>query len=775
MKKICFYLFLILVPSLAQAQIEFNPDGKYLISCLAAPTGGIVPGQEYPLMYNASATEDSSDALWIIKEEETGKYSIKNASTGKYISYSLVEAQKYVAMSDKLQGNNTLFTFYYQSTHSNIAYWTIQPVANMLQAFDKRSYNAVGPYNLQNANQNQLFAFKLKGGKYIEAPKQPEVPLPTNGIKKYLNSFTLNGMELAYDTGNRIHYFSIPLDQMDTDVTRMIAFANKSGYNYTVKINSQAIQSGTEYTFQKVTAGKTYSIQILNGNQTVATEKLIFTALPIVQLYTNGNFLSSDFSRGKLRVYEGEKELSGELLNAEMRYRGASATHYNKKAFAIKIRNENWESMDRSFFGLRNDNYWILDAAAIDASRIRNRVCTDIWNDFSSAPYHKDQEPGLINGTRGNFVEVFIDDAYWGLYCMTERIDRKQLKLKKYQEETETIRGVLYKSSQWSYPVMMGWIPREGPTPFYQIPEYDNNEEVWEKYEVKYPDMEGGEKIDWKPLFDAVSLAAQGSNRQLKDRITTDFDFPVWLDYYLFMEFILATDNHGKNAYFYTYNIEKERKLGIAPWDMDGVLGIRWNSQQINAKQDYSQWIENQENGQHYLFYRLKELNIGSFNDLLKKRYNQLRFSYFTKEDLIQRFTDYIEMFKITGAADREVERWNNANGIYLSFDKELTYLNKWISDRIDYLDQKWGPLEPPTAVDVVEINSLEVYPNPVRETLYVKNVMPSMPVWIYTETGVCIYQDITSTNSLSIDFSRYSQGRYFLKVGSEGKVVIKR
>ena len=41
-------------------------------------------------------------------------------------------------------------------------------------------------------------------------------------------------------------------------------------------------------------------------------------------------------------------------------------------------------------------------------------------------------------------MELFVGGRYWGLYCLTEKVDRKQLRLKKFVGDR--VRGVGYKS-----------------------------------------------------------------------------------------------------------------------------------------------------------------------------------------------------------------------------------------------------------------------------------------------------------------------------------------
>jgi hypothetical protein len=96
---------------------------------------------------------------------------------------------------------------------------------------------------------------------------------------------------------------------------------------------------------------------------------------------------------------------------------------------------------------MRSCSSWILDAMAIDRICMRNRVAFDIWNDFSRLPYDSGFE--RRNGTEGRFVEVYINDRYYGIYCMSDRINRNLLNLKKVSEDeggSITVRGVLYKS-----------------------------------------------------------------------------------------------------------------------------------------------------------------------------------------------------------------------------------------------------------------------------------------------------------------------------------------
>ena len=178
-------------------------------------------------------------------------------------------------------------------------------------------------------------------------------------------------------------------------------------------------------------------------------------SLPLVNVETNTSLLSKEkYIPGHIVICDHEMRTEGKLFasfDCKIRYRGASSLKYEKKSFAIKLLDSDGEDLDANIFGIRKENDWILDAMAIDRIRMRNRVCFDIWNEISRTPYPTDFDNR--NGTLGYFVEVYLNGEYHGLYCMTDKIDRKLLGLKKAKELSDGspyVRGVLYKGEAWT-------------------------------------------------------------------------------------------------------------------------------------------------------------------------------------------------------------------------------------------------------------------------------------------------------------------------------------
>lgn len=216
---------------------------------------------------------------------------------------------------------------------------------------------------------------------------------------------------------------------------------------------------------------------------------------------------------------------------------------------------------------------------------------------------------------------------------------------------------------------------------------YNNNlkQETWAGYEIKYPDWEK-QKIDWGPLWNAVNFVATTDDYVFDEEVKNYFDYPVVRDYFLFIELMLATDNHGKNMFFFNYDQKAQKcakMIGITPWDLDGTWGIRWD-----GSKSYAQNFTQYEHGTHTLFYRLFHSSKWNWFNDLKARYAELRTKQFSEESLTNRFLDYGNLFRESGADVREQNRWN---GYHTDILGDVDYIKQWIADRLEFLDKQYN------------------------------------------------------------------------------------
>ena len=379
-------------------------------------------------------------------------------------------------------------------------------------------------------------------------------------------------------------------------------------------------------------------------------------------IYLKGEF-GYDYQEGEITIVESNNSIK---YKANIKWHGGSTntSDKHKRNYKIKL------SEDASLLGLRSDNNWILDAGQADVFRLRNRIATELWNDMAHKPYYYDQEPNVLTGVRGKVVEVYLNDEYRGIYCLTEVMDRKELKLKKFDKKTGQIHGGLWKSESWGNSLMYDVIP------------YDNSKETWGSFEVKYPDLDDLETTDYSTLSDAITFVATSSDEDFSNYVHEYFDMPVIIDYYIFLHVLNAFDNTGKNIFWAVYDKEIDKKITLAIWDLDGTVGQKWIENATSPELE----VENNLN----LYVRLKKLNVDSFNEKVRERYYELRESILSTENLVNRYEYYYNLITDCGAVEREEEKWSgdsDIDGRTLNFKLEFNDIKNWIIGHMDFLD----------------------------------------------------------------------------------------
>lgn len=571
----------------------------------------------------------------------------------------------------------------------------------------------VGLYEGDDAGSSFVFtSADLRHAKYLQNKGIDfGLDVTPKAFAEAFDSLRINDKQLVYDGKGNAYFATLPEGMRNGgDYTAKVTYKLKTtnAEGYTLKVNGQEPDADGYVTFDNVDCETLYPIELTNASENVdLSANIRFTFLPIVELNCS-SVNSKAYTTGSLRVTDPASLGYDSLMIAAFKYRGASSSNYPKRSYAIKLRDENGNSVDRKLLGYRSDNNWILDAMYIDLACMRNRVATDLWNAFECKPYYADREKKVRTGTRGKFVEVILNGQWWGLYCITEKMDRKQLKLKKFVPASlsttgeNEVHGVLYKSNQWTYEVFMGHESNDDNDnkqviyPHKKVSDYKNilGQETWCEYEFKYPDYED-EAVEWRPLHDAANMVATSFILNI-DSVKSRFDYPMLRDYYLFIDLLLATDNHGKNLFWYAYDTQGPEgdKLSLAPWDLDGTFGQDWDGVITNTKDvtlDFDTYIKNYEHGQFAIFDLIKSRS--EWQQDLKNRYAELRIKGVISGDSIaNRFANYASLFEASLADQREQDMWSKT---YHSRHKDIqggaTYAESWIRRRVNWLDQKYG------------------------------------------------------------------------------------
>ena len=502
--------------------------------------------------------------------------------------------------------------------------------------------------------------------------------------------FTINGKNIIYDKQNDTYMACIPEDAFGKDYEAIILLDIASDWS---DLSIDGTQIAYSYTFKQVEGNKLYSIHARKGNKEINT-KITFTFLPLLVL--QGSF-GYDYALGSMSLYSPDAtEPTISLIKAKWRGGTTNTADKHKRNYKIKPLNFKGKGQDISLLGMREDNNWILDAGQIDLFRLRNRIATEIWNDFATKPYYASKEPKTKSGVAGKVVEVILNNEYRGIYSLTEAMDRKELKLKKYDDKNQEFHGHLWKVSSWD------------KAQFWEIDkDYDNTQETWYAFETKYPDIEDVNPTDYSPLYEAIDFVVNSNDETFKKEVGDYFDIPVLIDYQLFQETLKPVDNNGKNMYWGIYDVAKSKKLTLAIWDLDASVGQDWHCS-TPLHPDYL--LPNTDLGVKdgfNLYHRLSSLNVDNYNEKVASRYQELRKTYFSEENLISRYQGYYDMLVKSGAASREECQWSkdsDIGGYPLNFKSEIEYIKNWIINRLNYLDTNQFPI----STNISEIHQKE-------------------------------------------------------------------
>jgi len=485
-----------------------------------------------------------------------------------------------------------------------------------------------------------------------------------------------NGKNAAIDTLTNTWLLTVPRSVFGNDYLASVTLVDS-----VMQCMIDGVEVKDKYAFTNVQPGAIYHLWAVCGSDTV-NANIQFTHWPVIQIY--GFYLKNPYYWGTV-IYTHPDSLVQETISSRVRWAGSStaASDRKKHNFHLKFYNADGSKKNMSFFGLRSDFHWRLDAGQVDFARVRNRVAKDIWADFAHQPYYAAYEPKTVyNYVRGDFVEVFLNDEYMGIYSLNEHMDRQQLKLKKYDYATKSFHGGLWKPMKWTYVTLFRELPTITPT-----------KKNWDQFYVKYPNIDDVSPTNFQTLYDAGYFSTHATDTVFRDSVKYYFDIPVLRDYYLFTVLLQAPDNVGKNTYYACYDVATDKRLTMAIWDLDCTQGQYWSNvgsnyhhEHVGPEKDFMATALSS----HIVFNRLYNLDL-TFHGKATERYWELRGSTFNPDSILARYEAYFAEMRSCGADQREITRWSKGTdlgGRELNFDNELVYLRDWWTRHITYLDE---------------------------------------------------------------------------------------
>lgn len=481
----------------------------------------------------------------------------------------------------------------------------------------------------------------------------------------------INGVRAFADNGSNILLYSLPQSTFGTDFTAVVQVDTASHWR-NISIAGQSL-TNNPITFSDVSGDKVYIVRAMEDGKQIV-KRLMFTFLPIISI--DGD-MGYDFVDTHVTLMDPDGT-TDEAMRAQVKWRGGytNMDGRHKRNYSIKFVDENGDKQNRQLLGLRRDNHWKLDAGQVDLSRVRNRFATDLWLDMAREPYYYDQAPDALLGARGKMVEVFCGGNYMGIYSLMESIDRKQLQVRRYDEDTHQIHGMIWNAASWSK-----------VAEFKRYVNYDNNSPNYDTFVVEYPEFEVVQPTHHEDLYNAVRFVAGSNVSSYNAHAHEYFDMPVLIDYAIFIQFLISVDNGVNNIYWAIYDREQDKRLTLAAWDLDWSLGTNRDSLDFRggrAEPDHDFKFSSKE------FDMFKDPEC-IYHDDMVARYWQLRDSWLSETSLNDRLNAIVNPLVQSGAVAREEARWSgdsDINGLPLNIVGEKEYIIDWMKKRLAHLDR---------------------------------------------------------------------------------------
>ena len=482
----------------------------------------------------------------------------------------------------------------------------------------------------------------------------------------------------------------------------------------------------------------------------------------VITVVTDGPIVNSPAVHGTITV----TDTSGAsiTMHAGFKIRGTASQQYDKKSYRVELWADASGTLmaDTSFLGMRSDDDWNLEAMWAQPLRLRDKVANQLWMEMYRLPYAA-SEPEALPGIRMEYADLYLNGSYQGVYALTERIDRKQLALRKYNGD---LRGVLYKGNGAGAPT------------FDELPPFDNTSDTWGNYEWVYPN-EADTAINWSQLYGFTNFVMNASDAVFYSQYPAQFDKDNAVLYYLFVNSLMAMDNMGRNLF-----VARQKKSGTyfyIPWDLDAVWGLDTEGQQT--------WNTAGLMGNGFYDRLTSDCYEGGFVEAARACYDTLRRDVLTTDHIMGLVQAQYDYLLSTGAYQREHEAWPE----YSVDASQLDYLRWWLDARFAWLDRElaadcgsWSLPEPaPEPVEGVEgpDSFLQVYPNPARDCLHIRLSASPEPVEgsveasvrLYDMTGRLVYSGAAAAQAFDLPTQGFAQGIYTLLVHTNGKQLVKR
>ncbi len=427
------------------------------------------------------------------------------------------------------------------------------------------------------------------------------------------------------------------------------------------------------------------------------------------------------------------------VAKAGFRLRGNTSRYSQKKSFKVSF---NEFTVGGKYQGVKKIN---LNGSHNDPTMIREKLFYDIWNKDSNAK------------RRANFVRLYVNQEYKGLYTNIEEIDADWVK-NAYGDNT----GNLYKCT---YPADLAYIS-DNQSSYKNI----KNNPITRAY-----DLVTNEALDdYSGLVNLIKILDQNPDNQFVIDIKKVLNVDNVLKAYAID---IATGNWDNYAYnknnYYLYHNLKTGKFEYMTYDTDNTMGIDWLNKDWVTRNCYA-WLPTSGNEKRPLISKL--LAVPEFKTQFSTYLNNVTRKITISDSIFPRIDSLKKIIKT--AAYEDTYKGKDYGYTNTSWENGFT---KTVDTHSPYgLKPFFGKRYTNTIAQVVvqtidyqEDSSVLLYPNPTNDALFLQDFIEKNieSVTIIDLNGRLISQQLFEEK---ISVTALPQGFYYLKMQGKERVWIK-
>ena len=355
--------------------------------------------------------------------------------------------------------------------------------------------------------------------------------------------------------------------------------------------------------------------------------------------------------------------------------RGNSSQDQEKPPYRFETVDNNAENNNVQLLGFPEENDWILYAPWSDKSLLRNVLIYSLSNEMGRyAP-------------RSKFVELYLNDEYRGVYVLMEKIKR---------DKNRVAISVLNPDENSGDNVTGGYILK-----FDWAETGDNNGGFYSlidemRYNYHYPkaDEISTQQKDYIQTFiNSYENVMNSNNYNTENGYSKFIDVESFIDFIILQEISRNVDAYGLSSYVYKDKESINNKLTAGPiWDFNHGFGNcdyykAWETDGWNISYIYDDMDQR-------AFWWLKLWDEENFKGMVKDRYNELRLSVLSTNNVNSKIDEYVST--LGNSVNRNFTKWPILGEYiwpnYQVFDthqEEIVYLKSWINNRLTWMDSE--------------------------------------------------------------------------------------